>query len=77
MNTMSPDIIVMTSGAFTAAYLELIPQLELTTKKKIVTAATSIGAGSNSIPSRLQRGEAVDVDDFFLRTWFQFLTNNC
>ena len=61
MNTMSPDIIVMTSGAFTAAYLELIPQLELTTKKKIVTAATSIGAGSNSIPSRLQRGEAVDV----------------
>ena len=61
MNTMSPDIIVMTSGAFTAAYLELIPQLELTTKKKIVTAATSIGAGPNSIPSRLQRGEAVDV----------------
>ena len=61
MNTMSSDIIVMTSGAFTAAYLELIPQLELATKKKIVTAATSIGAGPNSIPSRLQRGELVDV----------------
>ncbi|MBI3001143.1 MAG: substrate-binding domain-containing protein, partial [Deltaproteobacteria bacterium] len=61
MNTMSPDIIVMTSGAFTAAYLELIPQLELATMRKIVTAATTIGAGPNSIPSRLQRGEAVDV----------------
>ena len=61
MNTMTRDIIVMTSGAFTAAYLELIPQLELVTKKKIVTAATSIGTGASSIPSRLQRGEPVDV----------------
>jgi len=51
----------MTSGAFTAAYLELIPQLELLTKKKIVTAATSIGtAGKNSIPNRLRHGEPVD-----------------
>jgi molybdate transport system substrate-binding protein len=61
MKTVTRDIIVMTSGAFTAAYLELIPQLELVTKKKIVTAATSIGTGANSIPSRLQRGEPVDV----------------
>ena len=61
MNTVTRDIIVMTSGAFTAAYLELIPQLELVTKKKIVTAATSIGTGASSIPSRLQRGEPVDV----------------
>jgi len=51
----------MTSGAFTAAYLELSPQLEALTKKKIVTAATSIGTGENSIPNRLKRGEAVDV----------------
>ncbi|MDP6559576.1 MAG: substrate-binding domain-containing protein [Candidatus Binatia bacterium] len=51
----------MTSGAFTAPYLELIPQLELVTKRKIVTAATSMGSGPNSIPSRLQRGEPVDV----------------
>ncbi len=51
----------MTSGAFTAAYLELIPQLELLTKRKIVTAATSMGTGPDSIPSRLQRGEPVDV----------------
>jgi len=51
----------MTSGAFTAAYLGLIPQLELATKRKFVTAATSMGTGPDSIPSRLQRGEPVDV----------------
>ena len=61
MSIMSRDIIVMTSGAFTAAYLELIPQLELVTKCKIVTAATSMGTGANSIPNRLQRGEPADV----------------
>ena len=61
MDTITPDIRVMTSGAFTAAYLALIPRLELLTKKKIVTAATSIGTGANSIPSRLRRGESVDV----------------
>ena len=60
MNTID-DIRVMTSGAFTAAYLELIPRLELLTKKKVVTAATSIGTGENSIPNRLRRGEPVDV----------------
>jgi molybdate transport system substrate-binding protein len=51
----------MTSGAFTAAYLDLIPRLEALTKKKLVTAATSIGTGETSIPNRLRRGEAVDV----------------
>jgi molybdate transport system substrate-binding protein len=61
MATFSNEIRVMTSGAFTAAYLELIPQLEALIKKKIVTAATSIGTGENSIANRLQRGEAVDV----------------
>ena len=61
MNTMTDEIRVMTSGAFTAAYLELIPRLELLTKKKIVTAATSIGTGETSIPNRLRRGETVDV----------------
>jgi molybdate transport system substrate-binding protein len=61
MNTTTGDLKVMTSGAFTAAYLELIPQLELVTKKKLVTAATSIGTGENSIPNRLRRGEPVDV----------------
>jgi molybdate transport system substrate-binding protein len=55
------DVRVMTSGAFTAAYLELLPQLERSINRKIVTAATSMGTGSDSIPSRLERGEAVDV----------------
>lgn len=61
MKTMSSDIRVMTSGAFTAAYLDLIPELERVTKKKTVTAATSMGTGLDSIPSRLERGEPVDV----------------
>jgi molybdate transport system substrate-binding protein len=61
MNTMTDEIRVMTSGAFTAAYLELIPRLELLTNKKLVTAATSIGTGETSIPNRLRRGEPVDV----------------
>jgi molybdate transport system substrate-binding protein len=61
MTTTTHEIKVMTSGAFTAAYLELIPQLEALTQKKIVTAATSIGTGETSIPNRLKRGEAVDV----------------
>ena len=57
----SGEISVATSGTFTAAYLELVPQLERVTNDKVVTAATSIGAGADSIPSRLQRGEAIDV----------------
>jgi molybdate transport system substrate-binding protein len=61
MNATSDAIRVMTSGAFTAAYFELIPRLERLTKRKLVTAATSIGTGDNSIPNRLRRGEAVDV----------------
>src|SRR5919106_1263779 len=60
-NSMKNEIRVMTSGAFPAAYLELVPRLELVTKKKLVTAATSIGTGETSIPNRLRRGEAVDV----------------
>jgi molybdate transport system substrate-binding protein len=54
-------LIVMTSGAFTAPHLELAPEYERSSKVKVVTAATSMGTGAESIPSRLQRGEAVDV----------------
>ena len=61
MKTTTNDLRVMTSGAFTAAYLELIPRLENLTHKKLVTAATSIGTGETSIPNRLRRGESVDV----------------
>ncbi len=61
MKSMTDNLRVMTSGAFTAAFLGLVPRLELLTKKKLVTAATSIGTGEASIPNRLRRGEAVDV----------------
>jgi molybdate transport system substrate-binding protein len=55
------DIRVMTSGAFTAAYVALVPQLEHAAGGKVITAATTLGTGSDSIPSRLARGEAVDI----------------
>lgn len=61
MTASANDFRVMTSGAFTAAHLELIPQLERLTKKTIVTASTSVGTGENSIPNRLKRGEIVDI----------------
>ena len=59
--TTTDELRIMTSGAFTAAYLALIPRLEALTKKTLVTAATSIGTGETSIPNRLRRGEPVDV----------------
>jgi molybdate transport system substrate-binding protein len=59
--TAHADVTVMTSGAFTAAYLQLIPELERVTNGKVVASATSMGTGADSIPSRLQRGERVDV----------------
>ena len=61
MAATANDFIVMTSGAFTAAHLELIPQLERLTKKAIVTATTSVGTGEKSIPNRLKRGEVADI----------------
>lgn len=58
---MNSEIRVMTSGAFTAAHKELIPQVERQTGKKVVTVTTSIGTGETSIPNRLKRGEVADV----------------
>jgi molybdate transport system substrate-binding protein len=55
------EIKVMTSGAFTAAYLELAPQFERQTGVHVVTEATSTGAGDTSIDARLWRGEPIDV----------------
>jgi len=56
------EIKVMTSGAFTEAYLHIIPEFEQTTHNKIVTSyGASMGNASDSIPSRLDRGEPVDV----------------
>jgi molybdate transport system substrate-binding protein len=56
------EVKVMTSGAFTAAYLQLVPEFERTTHHKIVTTfGGSMGNGPNTIPSRLQRGERADA----------------
>ena len=61
MTATENEFRVMTSGAFTAAYLELIPQLERLTQAKVVTVTTSVGTGDISILSRLKRGEIADI----------------
>lgn len=61
MSEANSEFRVMTSGAFTAAHLALIPQLERLARAKVVTASTSIGTGEMSIPNRLKRGEVVDI----------------
>lgn len=56
------EIKVVTSGAFTAAYLKLVPEYERATHNKLVTEfGPSMGTTHNAIPLRLERGEAVDV----------------
>jgi molybdate transport system substrate-binding protein len=56
------DIKVMTSGAFTEAYQQLVQQFQKTTHHTVVTTfGASMGGASDSIPVRLGRGEPVDV----------------
>ena len=56
------EIKVVTSGAFTAAYLELVSEYERATHDKLVTEfGPSMGTTYNAIPIRLERGEAIDV----------------
>ena len=56
------EVRVMTSGAFTEAFLNLVPELERTMGLKVLVAfGASMGGAPDSIPSRLQRGEPVDV----------------
>jgi molybdate transport system substrate-binding protein len=61
VSVAATEIHVMTSGAFTAAYLELLKQFENQTKHKISTDATSMGTGADYIPNRVSRGEPADV----------------
>ena len=61
MTVATNEFRVMTSGAFTAAHLALMPQLERLTKKTVITASTSVGTGENSLSNRLKRGEVVDI----------------
>jgi molybdate transport system substrate-binding protein len=56
------EIKVVTSGGFTAAYLELVPQYESATHQKLSTEfGPSMGTTHNAIPVRLDRGEKIDV----------------
>jgi len=55
------DVRVMTSGAFTAALLDLKAEFERTTPHKIVVVTTTMGTGETSIENRLKRGEPADV----------------
>ncbi len=56
------DIKVVTSGAFTAAFLQLAPKYENETHNKLHTEfGPSMGVTHNAIPVRLERGEAIDV----------------
>jgi molybdate transport system substrate-binding protein len=56
------EIKVVTSGAFTAAYLKLAPDYEHQTHNKLVTEfGASMGTTTNAIPMRLARGETIDL----------------
>ena len=56
------EIKVVTSGGFTAAYLQLVPEYERTTHNKLNTQfGPSMGTTHNAIPVRLERGEEIDV----------------
>src|SRR3954469_582739 len=56
------DVRVITSGAFTAAYLQLVPEFERTSSHHLITSfGASMGPGPTTIPSRLERHEPLDV----------------
>ncbi len=58
----SAEIRVMTSGAFTAPYKELVPMFEKETGHKVLSAyGASMGNAPDAIPVRLERGEAADI----------------
>ena len=58
----SAEVKVMISGGFSAAYLDLVPVFERASGHSVTTArGGSMGTAPTSIPSRLQRGEPVDV----------------
>jgi putative tricarboxylic transport membrane protein len=56
------EIIVMTSGGFTAPLSEVVPEFERATKHKVTLVfGASIGGAPDSIPVRLARGEPADL----------------
>jgi molybdate transport system substrate-binding protein len=56
------EIHVITSGGFTAAFIELVPEYERATGNKLeVGFGPSMGTTRDAIPVRLDRGETIDV----------------
>ena len=56
------EINVLASGGFRAAYVALLPGFEATSEHTVVSNwGGSMGAGPNSIPTRLQNGDMFDV----------------
>jgi molybdate transport system substrate-binding protein len=56
------ELRVVTSGGFTAAYLELTPEYERVSHNKLINEfGPSMGTTHNAIPVRLGRGEVIDV----------------
>jgi molybdate transport system substrate-binding protein len=57
-----PEIRVLMSGAFTAAFNEVTPEFERATGSRIYTTfGGSMGSSPDTIPNRLARGEPEDV----------------
>jgi len=60
--TAAQEITVLTSGGFTAPYLDLVPEFERSTGVRVASVfGASMGGASDSIPVRLARGEPADV----------------
>jgi molybdate transport system substrate-binding protein len=56
------DVHVMLSAGFNEAYLQLLPAFERTSGHKLVTTrGPSMGDSPEAIPTRIKRGEPVDV----------------
>jgi molybdate transport system substrate-binding protein len=56
------EVRVVTSGGFTEAYKQLVPQFERDTKIHVISGfGASLGATPDAIPNRLKRGEPIDV----------------
>ncbi len=59
---LAADIHVITSGAFSAAFKELVPAYEKQSSNKVVISyGASMGTAPDSIPTRLVRGETFDI----------------
>lgn len=60
--SQAADIRVVTSGAFTEAYKQLVPIFEEASGHKVMSSyGASIGNAPDSIPSRFARGEKFDL----------------